>query len=322
MKAMVYTEYGSADALKLQEITKPEPKDNEVLIRVRACSVNDWDWGLLRGDLVNRCINGLSRPKKFQILGSDIAGEVEAVGSKISLLCVGDKVFGDLSGHHFGGFAEYVCVPETKVVRMPAGMTFIHAAAISQAGVLATQALLDSGKVSPGQKVLMNGAGGGVGTLGIQVLKAIGNIEVTGVDSGIKLPMLRELGFNHVIDYTQSDFTAGDVQYDLIVDAKTNRSPTRYLRALKPNGIYATVGGQLGRLAQLALLAPMINLFSSKKLKVVGLKPNKDLPHYSKLFEQGKLAPVIDGPYPLEELPRVFDLYAQGLQKGKMVISI
>lgn len=322
MKAMTYSEYGGPEVISIEELEDPVPGDDEVLIRVRACSVNDWDWSLLRGDFANRCINGLGRPKKVQTVGSDIAGEIEAVGSGVTRLQLGDRVYGDLSGHRFGGFAEYVCARERDVALMPDGMTFVHAAAIPQAGVLASQALLDHGEVKSGQRVLINGAGGGVGSLGIQILKSIGDIETTGVDSGIKLPLMRDLGFDHVVDYTREDFTAGDAQYDLIVDARTARPPWRHLSALKPEGRYVTVGGHLGRLAQFGLCAPVINLFSRKKLKMVMLKANKDLPLFNRLFAEGKLQPVIDGPYRLQDLRAVFERYAQGRQLGKMVVEM
>lgn len=322
MKAMIYREYGGPEVIAIAEVEKPIPGDNEVLVRVRACSVNDWDWGLLRGDFVNRCINGLSRPKKFYTVGSDIAGEIEAVGSGVTTSRPGDRVYGDLSGYHFSGFAEYVCARENDVAPMPDGMSFVQAAAIPQAGVLASQALLDYGEVKSGQRVLINGAGGGVGSLGIQILNSIGGIETTGVDSGIKQPFMRNLGFDHVMDYTQEDFTAGNVQYDLIIDAKTTRSPWRHLSALKPKGIYVTVGGHLGRLAQFALCGPFINLCFRKKLKMVMLKPNKDLPLFNQLFAEGELQPVIDGPFQLQDLREVFERYAQGRQLGKMVVEI
>lgn len=322
MKTMVYREYGSPEVISIEESEKPIPKDNEILIRIRACAANDWDIGLLKGDAINRLFNGISRPQKKHALGSDVAGEIESVGRAVQQWKVGDRVYGDLSGYRFGGFAEYVCAREKDVAIMPDGMSFAQAAAIPQAGVLATQALLDYGQVKPGQSVLINGAGGGVGTLGIQVLKAMGEIEVTGVDSGIKLATLRDIGFDHVIDYQEQDFTAANTQYDLIVDTKTNRSPGRYLRVLKPNGIYATVGGQLWRVAQLVLFGLVVNKLSTKQLKVVALKPNKDLAIYNKLFIEGNLKPVIDGPYPLEDLPSVFERYIKGIQVGKIVVTM
>ena len=218
MKAIVYTKYGPPDVLELKEVAKPTPKDNEVLIKVHAASVNDWDWALLRGvPFVNRLTTGILKPIKIKILGSDIAGRVEAVGKNAKQFQAGDEVFGDLSGLAWGGFAEYVCAPENRLILKPASMSFEQAAAIPQAAVLALQGLRDKRQVQPGQKVLINGAGGGAGSFAIQIAKSFG-VEVTGVDSTTKLDMMRSLGADHVIDYKQEDFTKNGQRYDLILD--------------------------------------------------------------------------------------------------------
>ncbi len=240
MKAIIYTKYGNPDVLQLKEVDKPYPKDDEVLVKVYAASLNDWDDGLLHGDFINRLINGLLKPKK-KILGSDIAGRIEAVGKSVTLFKTGDDVYGDLSGR-WGGFAEYVCALEKELALKPASMSFEEAAAIPQAAMLAVQGLIDKGKIRPGQKLLINGAGGGVGTFAVQIAKLYG-VEVTGVDSTGKLDMLRSMGFDHVIDYTKEDFTKNDKCYDLILDVKTNRSMFAYARALCRHGVYVTVGG-------------------------------------------------------------------------------
>ena len=242
VKAIVYTKYGGPEVLKIKEIEKPYPKDDEVLIKVYAASINDWDWGLLQGDLINRLLNGLLKPRK-KILGSDIAGRIEAVGNNVKRFQPGEEVYGDLSGQ-WGGFAEYVCTHEKTLATKPAGMSFEEASAIPQAAMLAVQGLLDKGNIQPGQKLLINGAGGGVGTFAVQIAKLYG-VEVTGVDSTSKLDMLRSIGFDHVIDYTREDFTKNGQCYDLILDVKTNRSMFDYTRALCPNGIYVTVGGSM-----------------------------------------------------------------------------
>lgn len=240
MKAIVFTEYGSPDVLELREVEKPTPKDDEVLVRVHAASVNDWDVGALRGTpFVNRVLFGLLKPKK-RILGSDIAGRIEAVGKDVLQFQPGDEVFGDLSGD-WGGFAEYVCARENALVLKPASMTFEQAAAIPQAALLALQGLRDKGHIQPGQRLLLNGAGGGVGTFAIQIARLYG-AEVAAVDSGEKLDMLRSLGAAHVIDYTRDDFTKAGPRYDLILDVKTNRSMFAYASALRPDGTYVTVG--------------------------------------------------------------------------------
>jgi len=243
MKAIVYTKYGPPDVLELKEVDKPIPKDDEALIKVHAVSINDWDWGLVQGiPFTNRLLFGLLKPKK-RILGSDIAGQIEAVGKNVEQFQPGDEVYGDLSGD-WGGFAEYVCARENALAPKPASMTFDEAAAIPQAAMLALQGLRDRGQIQPGQKLLINGAGGGVGTFAVQIAKLYG-VEVTGVDSSGKLDMLRSMGFDHVIDYTQEDFTKRGQCYDLILDVKTNRSVFDYARALSPNGIYVTVGGSM-----------------------------------------------------------------------------
>lgn len=319
MKAIVYTKYGTPDVLELKEMDRPVPKDDEVLIKIHAISLNDWDMGLLKGDFVNRILNGLFKPK-LQILGSDISGEVEALGKYVTKFQVGDHVYGDLSGR-WGGFAEYVCAGENALSIKPASMSFEQAAAIPQAAMLAVQGLHDKGNLQSGQKLLINGAGGGVGTFALQIAKLYG-AEVTGVDSGEKLEMLRSLGFDHVIDYQKEDFTKNGQQYNLILDVKTNRSMFDYSRALRPNGRYVTVGGSMGLLLQALTLGPLISLISKKKILIVALKVNKDLDYINELFEAGKIKPVIDGPYSLEEVPKVFRLFYEGLHKGKVVITI
>jgi NADPH:quinone reductase-like Zn-dependent oxidoreductase len=319
MKAIIYHKYGTPDVLELKETDKPVPDVNEVLIKVHAASINDWDWGLLHGDFINRILNGLRKPKR-KILGSDIAGRVEAVGDNVKQFKPGDEVYGDLSGQ-WGGFAEYVCAKEKSLALKPASMSFEEAAAIPQAGMLAVQGLIDKGKIKQGQKLLINGAGGGVGTFGIQIAKLYG-VEVTGVDSTAKLDMMRSLGFDHVIDYTKEDFTRNGKCYNLILDVKTNRSMFAYARALCRNGVYVTVGGSLPRLFQSLLLAPWIRLTRKKHTRLVALKTNKDLAYMNELYESGKLKVVIDGPYKLEQLPEAFRLFGKAAHKGKIVISI
>ncbi len=319
MKAIVYTKYGRPDVLELREIEKPVPKDDEVLIQVYSVSLNDWDLGLLEGDFVNRVLNGFKEPK-IKILGSDVAGKVEAVGSKATKFKPGDEVYGDLSGR-WGGFAEYVCAPENALARKPSSMTFDEAAAIPQAAMLAVQGLIDKGKIKSGQKLLVNGAGGGVGTFAVQIAKLYG-VEITGVDSEAKLEMLHNIGYDHVIDYKTTDFTRNGKRYDLILDAKTNRSMLDYARALHPGGMYVTVGGSMGRLLQALIFSPWISIFTRKKIAIVALKPNKDLEYMNQLFETGKVKSVIDGPYTLEEVPNAFRRFGEGIHKGKIVITV
>ncbi len=235
--------YGPPEVLELRDVAKPAPKADEVLVRVVAASVNDWDWGLLRGAPVNRVLSGLFTPG-VHILGGDIAGRVEAAGSGVKAFQPGDEVYGDLCMSGFGAFAEYACAPEACLARKPARMTFEHAAAIPQAGTLAVQGLIDVGRIQSGQKLLLNGAGGGVGTFALQIAR-VHDVEVTAVDKASKLDMLRAMGAEHVVDYLREDFTRGEKRYDLILDVRTNRSPFAYARALTPSGTYVTVGGSI-----------------------------------------------------------------------------
>jgi NADPH:quinone reductase-like Zn-dependent oxidoreductase len=319
LKAIVYTKYGGPEVLQLIEIEKPSPKDDEVLIKVHAVSINDWDFGLLGGDFINRLLNGILKPKR-KILGSDIAGRIEAVGKNVTRFRTGDEVYGDLSSY-WGGFAEYTCAHEKSLALKPATMSFEEAAAIPQAAMLAVQGLIDKGKIQPGQKLLINGAGGGVGTFAVQIARLYG-VDVTGVDSTGKLDMLRLIGFDHVIDYTKEDFTKKGKCYDLILDVKTNRSMFSYARALCRKGIYVTVGGSIGRLFQALILGPWISMISKKHIRIVTLKTNKDLLYMNDLFEAGKLKPVIDGPYQLNEFVEAFRLFGKGEHKGKVVITM
>jgi len=323
MKAIVYSRYGPPDVLELKEIARPTPKENEVLVKVLAASVNSWDWDLLRGTpFANRLMFGIVKPK-IGILGCDIAGQVEAVGRNVKQFQPGDEVFGDISGCGWGGFAEYVCARENVLALKLASMTFEEAAAVPQAAVLALQGLRDKGKIQPGQKVLINGAGGGAGTFGVQIAKSFG-AEVTGVDSASKLDMLRSIGADHVIDYTQEDFTKNGQVYDLILDVVTHRSIFDYKRALSPMGIYVMLGGgSWARVFQTMFLGPLISMTGSKKMGLLMHKPNKkDLNYMNGLFEAGKVKPVIDRLYPLSEVAEALRYFGEGHVKGKVVITV
>lgn len=320
MKAVVFTRYGSPDVLELRDVPKPTPRDDQVLVRVHAVSINDWDWEALRGvPFVNRIIFGLLRPKK-QVLGSDIAGRVEAVGGSVRRFKPGDEVFGDLSGD-WGGFAEYVCARERALAPKSPRMTFEEAAAIPQAGMLALQGLREMGQLHAGQRLLINGAGGGVGTFAIQIAGLHG-VEVTGVDRLEKLDMLRSMGVRHVMDYTQDDFTRTGERYDLVLDVKTARPIADCARALAPDGIYVTVGGSMPRLLEAMFLGPWLAMTTRKRIRLVILEQNRDLAHLSELFEAGKLVPVIDGPYRLSEVPEAMRHFAAGRHKGKVVVTV
>ena len=320
MKALIRDRYGTPDVLDVKEVERPVPKEREVLVRVHAASLNDWDWGLLQGPTIP-----FSRAAPKPILGSDVAGRVAELGNGVQRFGVGDEVYGDLSAFGsagWGGFAEFVCAPETALVLKPSRMTFEQAAALPQAGQLAVQGLLAGGPLKPGQKILINGAGGGVGTIGVQLAKVHG-VDVTGVDRASKHHMMRSVGFDHVIDYETEDFTRNGVRYDLIVDTRTNRRPADYIRALNPGGTYATVGGALMRdLFRVAIYGLWSRRTVGKTLRLVGLKANRDLPYLNERFEAGQLAPVIDGPYTLSEGREAFRRFGAGDHLGKIVFTI
>ncbi len=322
MKAVVFTKYGSPDFFELKKVEKPTPKDNEVLVKVFAVSINSWDWEILIGKpFVNRLMAGLLKPKRIKILGCDIAGRVEGVGKKVKQFQPGDEVFGDLSRCGWGGFAEYVSAHEKALALKPASMTFEQAAAVPQAALLALQGLRYKGKIQPGQKVLINGAGGGVGTFAIQIAKSFGT-HVTGVDSTVKLEKMRSLGADHVIDYIKEDFTKNGEHYDLILDVMGYHSIFDYKRALSPKGVYVMVGGSSDLVYQFLFLGPWISMTESKKMSLLLHKANKGLADLKALFEAGKVVPVIDRRYPLSEVPEAMRYFGSGKVVGKVVITI
>lgn len=319
MKALVFTKYGSPEILQLKEITKPTPKENEVLVKIHATAVNDYDWSMIRGKpYLYRLLFGLLKPK-HQIPGMELSGTIEALGTNAKSFKVGDAVYGDISAYGFGSFAEYMSINEKALTLKPDEMSFEEATAIPHAAALALQGLVDSGGIQKDQKILINGAGGGMGTFGLQIAKLY-NAEVTGVDSGDKLNMMREIGFDHIIDYKKEDFTKNGQTYDLILDAKTTRSTFDYMRALSPNGKYVTVGGYLNRLFPMLLLKPFISVFSKKRIHILALKPNKDLGYINELFEAGKIRPIVDGPFNLSEAPKAIQYFGEGRHQGKVVI--
>lgn len=321
MKALVATKYGLPEVLRFKEVKKPSPNDNEVLIKVCAASVNSWDWDLLRGKPLLTRIGGLFTPK-YPILGADIAGQVIAVGKNVKQFLPGNEVFGDISGAGWGGFAEYVCVREDALAMKSAHMTNEQAAAIPQAAVLALQGLRYKGRISKGQKVLINGAGGGVGTFALQIAKSFG-AEVTAVDNSGKLAMLRSIGADHVIDYTKENFTENGLQYDLILDVVAHRSIFDCKRSLKPNGRYVVIGGTTARIIQFAFLGPLVSRMTKKKMGILIHLPNQqDLNVIRELFERGKIVPVIDKSYPLFQAADALRYFGEGQVKGKVVIPM
>ncbi len=321
MKAIILKKYGLPNLLEIGEVEKPVPKDGEVLVNIHSASINDFDWGLVRGKpFVIRLFFGLKKPK-INIPGVDISGTIEAVGARVSSFKVGDEIYCDLSECGFGGFAEYVCVPEEIPSKKPSIISHNEASALPHAGLLALQGLVEKGKVKSGQRVLINGAGGGVGTLSIQILKSY-ELEITGVDSDQKQDLMKSLGYDSVLDYKKVDFTATGEKYDLILDTKSNRSLFKYARALKKNGTYITVGGSMNRLLEIALLGPLISLFTGKKLSVLFHKPNKGLGQLSELVEKGQIKPEVDGPYGFDKIPELIQYLGEGRHRGKIVVEI
>lgn len=321
MRAIIFTRYCSPENLELKEVEKPSPKENELLIKIHATSINDYDWSMIRGKpYLYRLMFGLTRPKR-QIPGMELSGIIEDVGRVVKSFKVGDAVFGDISDHGFGSFADYICINEDAVIKKPVEMSFEDAASIPHASLLALQGLRDLGRIKNGQKVLINGGGGGVGTIGLQIAKHY-DCEVTGVDSENKFEIMKSVGFDYVIDYKKEDFTRNSRRYNLILDCKTTRSPISYLRSLTPTGIYVTVGGSFYRIIQIFLFGSIISLFSKKKLKILGLKPNKDIEHIIELYKHGKIKCIVDGPYSLEEAPVLINYFGEGKHKGKVVLRI
>ena len=321
MRAIVQSKYGSIDDLQLREVDKPTPGPDEVLVKVHAAGVNDWDLGLLYGKpIFMRLFIGLFRPK-IPIIGCEIAGVVEAVGAEVRRFKVGDKVYGDLSDSRFGGYAEFVSVKTDAIAHMPSNLSFAQAVAIPHAGLLALQGLRDVAELREGQSVLINGAGGGVGTLGLQYAKLF-KAHVTGVDSARKQEYMHLLSFNRVIDYEKEDYTESGIQYDIILDNKSRHSPFKVLRALKPGGIYLSIGGDFNRVMQYALLKKWIRKRHNKRVEVLALKPNKGLGELTGLVEAGKLIPAVDKRYSLEEVPQAIQRFEQAKHCGKIVVMV
>ena len=315
MKAIVYKEFGGPEVLQFSELDTPTPKGNEVLIKIHASTLNAADLDFLKGKIQ------FTRKPKFQILGSDIAGVIEEIGGNVKEFQRGDEIFLDSSQCGFSAFAEYACVPENALRLKPSSITFEEAATLPQAGILALQSLRDKRQIQPGKKVLINGAGGGVGTFAVQIAKLFG-AEVTGVDSPEKLEIVRSIGADHVIDYTKEDFTKNEQRYDMILDVVVSHSISDYKSVLNPSGILRMVGGSMKKVFKAALLGPLIS--RNKKMTIVVWRPNKkeDLLFLTELLESGKVVPVIDKCYPLSEVAEAFRYLEEGHHKGKIVITM
>jgi NADPH:quinone reductase-like Zn-dependent oxidoreductase len=321
MKAIFCSQYGSPAQLEIKEVPTPVPAKHEVLIKIHATAINDYDWGMVRGKpYLYRLLFGLTKPKR-PIPGMELSGVIEDIGEGVTQFKKGDAVYGDLSEYGFGSFAEYVAINEKAFVLKPEAMSFEEATAIPHAALLAYQGLVEKGEIQKGQKILINGAGGGVGTFALQLAKLY-EAEVTGVDTGEKLQNMKAIGYNDVIDYKKENFTKRKERYDLILDAKTSQPTWAYLKALKPKGKYITVGGTAGKLLLFALTKGLISALSKKKFQLLALQPNKGLNYINKLYAEGKIKPVIDGPYTLKEFPRLLQYFGEGKHTGKVVIKI
>jgi NADPH:quinone reductase-like Zn-dependent oxidoreductase len=323
MKAIVYTRYGSPDVLQLRDVEQPVPRDNELLVKVHAASVNAYDWHFLTADifLIRLMGAGVFKPRNTR-LGADIAGRVEAVGRNVRQFRPGDEVFGDLAGHGNGGFAEYVSASESVFALKPANLSFEEAAAVPMAAVTALQGLRDEGTIRPGQKVLIQGASGGVGTFALQLAGYFG-AEVTAVCSTKNLDQARSLGADHVIDYTKEDFTRSGQRYDLIFAANGYHSLSEYKRALTPAGIYVMAGGSMAQIFEAMLLGSVMSMSGGRRMGGVSARPNReDLAFLKGLLEAGKVVPVIDRRYPLDETADALRYLGEGHARGKVVITM
>jgi NADPH:quinone reductase-like Zn-dependent oxidoreductase len=322
VKAIVYTQFGPPDVLQFKEVAKPTPKDHEVLIKVHAASINAADYRLMRGQpfLIRLAGYGLRTPR-YPILGSDIAGRVEAIGKQVTQFKVGDEIYGDLSGSGLGGFAEYVCAREHVLALKPTGLSFEETAAVPMAAITALQGLRDKGQVQAGEKVAINGASGGVGTFAVQIAKAFG-AEVTAICSTRNVELARSLGADHIIDYKQEDFTRNGKRYDVILGVNGFHPIADYKRALRENGRYIMVGGSDAQIFQAMLLGPWMSR-GHQKLGNVMQKPNQDdLVYLNGLLEAGRVKPVVDRCYPLSETAEAVRYLESGQARGKVVIGM
>jgi NADPH:quinone reductase-like Zn-dependent oxidoreductase len=329
MKAILCEKYGPVESLVYREVEKPVPQDNEVLIRVHGSSVNFNILGLVRGDpYLARLWFGFSRPK-FPIPGNDVAGQVETVGRNVTWWKAGDAVFGDLSDSGFGAFAQYACAKESALARKPSNSSFEEAAVVPEAGLVALHALRDKGQIQAGQKVLIYGASGGIGTFAVQIAKACG-ADVTGVCGTGNLEMVRAIGADRVIDYTKEDYIERKDRYDLVVATAGYRSIFDYRRALNPEGIYVATGGSMrgpkamAQIMESMLLGPLVSVAGGKKMGNLPIMPatQSDYAFLTRLIETGKVKPVIDRRYPLREAADALRYYEEGHTRGKIVITM
>lgn len=321
MKAIISGRYGSPDTLKLKDVPKPTPRANEVLVKVHAASVNAADVEIIRGAWSMR-MQGPMRPR-HKIPGSDVAGVVESVGRNVTKFKPGEEVFADTFMAGFGAFAEYKCVPEKELYIKPKGMSFEQASCYPQSGLIALQGLRNKHPVESWQKVLINGAGGGMGTFAVQIAKYYG-AEVTAVDHTSKMDMLREIGADHVMDYTKEDYTKTGKTYDLILDVVARRKVKDYERALSDNGNFVIVGGSRAAIFKVIFLSSFVTRNTNKKMGINDWHSDKkeDMKFLMELFKKGKVKPVIDKSYSLDKVPEAYQYLEDRHVKGKIVITM
>jgi NADPH:quinone reductase-like Zn-dependent oxidoreductase len=321
MKAAYFNKYGTSEVIEIKDLAKPKPEPKEILVRVKATSINDWDWGVLRGKpFINKVLYGLQKPK-INVLGGDVAGIVEEIGSEVHQFKVGDEVFGDLTPYKWGAFAEYTLAREKHLYHKPNNLSYEESACLPQAGVLAMQGLIDVLKIKPNEHLLINGAGGGVGSLAVQYAK-LEQLHVTAVDKASKFEFMKNLGADACIDYQTDNFTENKRSYNAILDNCAHHSIFAYKRALRKGGTYGVIGGGGKELMQSLFLGPFISLFSSKNLGAVMHSPNKYLSLLKGLCEENKIKPCIDKIYKLDETAEALSYFGTGMMKGKIVISI
>lgn len=321
MKAITYKKYGSPKVLQLEEIPKPIPKDDELLVKIHASSVNNWDWDRLTGKpYLYRLLTGITKPK-LNILGADIAGVVESAGAKVTQFKPGDQVYGDMSEGNWGGFAEFAIAKENALAIKPGNMTFEQAASIPQGGVMAAQAILDVKNLSSKDQILINGAAGAVGTFLIQFAK-MHSVHITAVDSTEKQDFLLSLGADEVIDYKKEDFTRNGKKYDLILDVMAKRSVFDYKRSLAPQGAMSVIGGSIWSIIQIGLIGPLIIKKRKQKMEVLMHKPNKYLDYINELFISNKVTPIIDKVFPLVKTAEAIHYLGDGKVMGKVIIKV
>ena len=320
MKALVSREYGRSEVLKLEDVPIPEPKKDQVLIRVKAVSLNSSDWEFLSGSPIYIRMWGWKRPR-INILGSDVAGIVEKIGENVTQFKPGDEVFGDIM-YHWGGFAEYACAPEKFIIKKPTQISFEMASAFPQAGVVALQGLRTKGKLRKGEKILINGAGGGAGTFAIQIAKMMG-AQITAIDKKEKLEMMKELGADDVLDYLTEDFLLKKKKYDFILDFTAHRSLSDYNKVLNPGGRYVMVGGKMNRILKTVFWGPFLSLFLGKKFGMLTHKQNqKDLEELLKLYDSGLIQPQVEQVYSFENIPAAVEKIGSGGALGKLVATL